>query len=99
MADLKYYDVIIKPIVTEKSMSTMGEKKYTFSVHPEATKNQIKEAVEKMFVGAKVEKVNTINQAGKTRRRGTTSGKTSKVKKAIVQLTADSAEIEIFSGL
>lgn len=99
MADLKYYDVILKPIVTEKSMNTMSEKKYTFSVHPDATKNQIKEAVEKMFTGAKVAKVNTINQDGKTRRRGATSGKTSKVKKAIVQLTADSAEIEIFSGL
>ncbi len=99
MADIKYYDVILKPIVTEKSMSTMGDKKYTFSVHPDATKNQIKEAVEKMFTGAKVANVNTINQDGKTRRRGATSGKTSKVKKAIVQLTADSAEIEIFSGL
>ncbi|HWT73376.1 MAG TPA: 50S ribosomal protein L23 [Mobilitalea sp.] len=99
MADLKYYDVILKPIVTEKSMSTMSEKKYTFSVNPAATKNQIKEAVEKMFTGAKVASVNTINQDGKTRRRGATSGKTSKVKKAIVQLTADSAEIEIFSGL
>jgi len=99
MADLKYYDVIIKPLVTEKSMSTMGEKKYSFSVHPSATKNQIKEAVEKMFAGTKVEKVNTMNLGGKTRRRGNTSGKTSKVKKAIVQLTADSAEIEIFSGL
>ena len=99
MADLKYYDVILKPIVTEKSMSTMGEKKYTFSVHPEATKNQIKEAVEKMFTGAKVEKVNTINMDGKTRRRGNIEGKTSKVKKAIVQLTEDCAEIEIFSGL
>lgn len=99
MADLKYYDVILKPIVTEKSMSTMADKKYTFSVRPEATKNQIKEAVEKMFTGAKVASVNTINQDGKTRRRGATSGKTSKVKKAIVQLTADSAEIEIFSGL
>ncbi|MDF2843350.1 MAG: Ribosomal protein [Herbinix sp.] len=99
MADIKYYDVILKPIVTEKSMSTMGEKKYSFSVHPDATKNQIKEAVEKMFTGAKVAKVNTINMDGKTRRRGATSGKTSKVKKAIVQLTADSAEIEIFSGL
>ncbi len=99
MADLKYYDVIIEPLVTEKSMSTMGEKKYTFSVHPEATKNQIKEAVEKMFAGTKVKKVNTINQEGKTRRRGYTSGKTPKIKKAIVQLTADSADIEIFSGL
>lgn len=99
MADLKYYDVILKPLVSEKSMSGLGEKKYTFSVHPEATKAQIKEAVEKMFVGAKVASVNTINVDGKTRRRGATSGKTSKVKKAIIQLAADSAEIEIFSGL
>jgi len=103
MADIKYYDVIIKPIITEKSMSTLGEKKYTFSVHPEATKNQIKEAVEKMFSGTKVAKVNTINQDGKIRRRNSggklVEGKSAKVKKAIVQLTEDSAEIEIFSGL
>jgi large subunit ribosomal protein L23 len=99
MADIKYYDVILKPIVTEKSMNSMSDKKYTFSVHPKATKNMIKEAVEKMFVGTKVEKINTMNLAGKTRRRGNTSGKTSKTKKAIVQLTTDSAEIEIFSGL
>ena len=99
MADLKYYDVILKPIVTEKSMNSMSEKKYAFSVHPDATKTQIKEAVEKMFAGTKVAKVNTINQDGKTRRRGMTYGKTAKTKKAIVQLTADSAEIEIFAGL
>ena len=99
MADLKYYDIILKPIVTEKAMAMMSDKKYTFSVNPDATKTQIKEAVEKMFAGAKVESVNTINLDGKTRRRGMTSGKTSKVKKAIVQLTADSKEIEIFSGL
>ena len=49
MADIRYYDVILKPIVTEKSMNAMGEKKYTFMVHPEANKSQIKEAVEKMF--------------------------------------------------
>ncbi len=99
MADLKYYDVILKPIVTEKSMNSMSEKKYSFSVHPDATKNQIKEAVEKMFAGTKVAKVNTMNLDGKTRRRGNVFGKTAKTKKAIVQLTADSAEIEIFSGL
>jgi large subunit ribosomal protein L23 len=99
MADLKYYDVILAPIVTEKSMNSMSEKKYAFSVHPEATKTQIKEAVEKMFAGTKVAKVNTMNQDGKTRRRGMTFGKTAKTKKAIVQLTADSAEIEIFAGL
>ena len=65
MADIKYYDVILKPVVTEKSMELMGEKKYTFLVHTEATKSQIKEAVEKMFAGAKVAKVNTMNNEGK----------------------------------
>ena len=99
MADIKYYDVILKPVVTEKSMNVMTEKKYTFLVHPEATKSQIKEAVEKMFTGAKVAKVNTMNLDGKNRRRGNVVGKTAKTKKAIVQLTADSADIEIFAGL
>ena len=99
MADIKYYDVILKPVVTEKSMAGMSEKKYSFLVHPDATKSQIKEAVEKMFDGAKVSKVNTMNMDGKTKRRGATSGKTSKTKKAIVQLTADSKDIEIFAGL
>ena len=77
----------------------MGEKKYTFLVHPEATKSQIKEAVEKMFEGTKVAKVNTMNMDGKTKRRGMTFGKTAKTKKAIVKLTADSKDIEIFAGL
>lgn len=99
MANIQYYDVILKPVVTEKSMSAMGEKKYTFLVHPEANKTMIKEAVEKMFEGTKVAKVNTMNQEGKTKRRGATSGKTAKTKKAIVQLTQESADIEIFSGL
>ena len=99
MAALQYYDVILKPVLTEKSMAGMGEKKYTFLVNPEANKTQIKEAVEKMFEGAKVAKVNTMNQDGKTKRRGMTYGKTAKTKKAIVTLTEDSKEIEIFSGL
>lgn len=99
MADLKYYDVILKPVITEKSMNAMGEKKYTFLVHTEATKNQIKEAVEKMFEGAKVASVNTMNQQGKKRRRGMVVGKTAKTKKAIVKLTEESADIEIFDGL
>ena len=84
MADLKYYDVILKPIVTEKSMNAMCERKYTFSVAPTATKTQIKEAVEKMFEGTKVAKVNTLNLDGKTKRRGMTFGKTAKTKKAFV---------------
>ena len=99
MADLKYYDVIQRPVLTEKSMNAMAEKKYTLLVHPDATKNQIADAVEKMFEGAKVAKVNTVNYDGKTKRRGATSGKTSKSKKAYVQLTAESADIELFEGL
>ena len=99
MANVQYYDVILKPVVTEKSMELMGEKKYTFLVHPEATKSQIKEAVEKMFDGTKVAKVNTMNCEGKNKRRGMVTGKTAKTKKAIVQLTADSKDIEIFAGL
>ena len=99
MANIQYYDVILKPVITEKSMNAMAEKKYTFLVHPEANKTMIKEAVEKMFEGTKVASVNTMNADGKTKRRGMKFGKTAKTKKAIVQLTADSKDIEIFSGL
>ena len=99
MADIRYYDVILKPIVTEKSMNAMGEKKYTFMVHPEANKSQIKEAVEKMFEGTKVKSVNTMNMDGKNKSRGMVVGKTAKSKKAIVALTEDSKDIEIFEGL
>ena len=99
MANVQYYDVILKPVITEKSMEDMSAKKYTFLVHPEANKTQIKEAVEKMFEGTKVANVNTMNLEGKTRRRGMTFGKTAAKKKAIVQLTEDSADIEIFTGL
>ena len=99
MADLKYYDVILKPVVTEKSMNIMADGKYTFLVHPDATKTQIKEAVEKMFDGTKVKSGNTLNIAGKTKRRGMTFGKTAKTKKAVVTLAEGSKEIEIFQGL
>ena len=73
MANIQYYDVILKPVVTEKSMELMADKKYTFLVHTEATKSQIKEAVEKMFNGTKVKSVNTMNLDGKNKRRGMTS--------------------------
>ena len=99
MANIQYYDVILKPVVTEKTMELMAEKKYTFLVHTEANKTQVKEAVEKMFNGTKVKSVNTMNLDGKTKRRGMTYGQTAKTKKAIVQLTEDSADIEIFEGL
>ena len=96
MASIQYYDVIIRPVITEKSMADMGEKKYTFLVHPEANKTQIKEAVEKMFDGTKVKSVNTINSNRKKKRRGMVVGKTAKTKKAIVALTEESKDIEIF---
>lgn|SRR5574344_306355 len=99
MANVQYYDVILKPVISEKSMNEMTSKKYTFLVHTDANKTMIKDAVEKMFEGTKVKSVNTMNLDGKNRRRGTTVGKTAKTKKAIVQLTEDSKDIEIFEGL
>ena len=99
MADIKYYDVILKPVITEKSMTQMADKKYTFLVHVDANKSQIKEAVEKMFEGTKVAKVNTMNCLGKNKRRGMVYGKTAQKKKAIVQLTEESADIQIFEEL
>ena len=99
MANIQYYDVILKPVITEKSMNAMADKEYTFFVHPEANKTMIKEAVEKMFEGTKVERVNTMNMDGKSKRRGMTVGKTAKRKKAIVKLTEDSKEIEVFGSL
>ncbi len=99
MASIQYYDVIIRPVITEKSMNQMSEKKYTFYVHPDANKTMIKDAVEKMFDGVKVKTVNTMNLQGKTKRRGLTYGKTAASKKAIVTLTEDSKEIEVFEGL
>ena len=97
MANIQYYDVILKPLVTEKSMNDMSENKYTFLVHPEANKTMIKEAVEKMFSGVKVKTVNTMNLEGKEKRRGYVYGRTAKKKKAIVTLAE--GEIEIFQGL
>ena len=99
MANVQYYDVILKPVVTEKSMAGMSEKKYTFLVHTDANKTMIKEAVERMFEGAKVKKVNTMNLDGQTKRRGRTVGQTAKMKKAVVQLTEDSKDIELFGSL
>ena len=99
MANIQYYDVILKPVITEKSMNMMADKKYTFFVHPEANKTMIKEAVERMFEGTKVAQVNTMNIPGTMKRRGLVMGRTAATKKAIVKLTEDSADIEIFSGL
>ncbi len=99
MANIQYYDVIIRPMITEKSMNEMSAKKYTFLVHPDANKTMIKNAVEKMFDGVRVKSVNTMNLQGKTKRRGNIYGKTAESKKAIVTLTEDSKDIEVFEGL
>ncbi len=101
MANIEYYDVIREPVVTEKTMNLMSEKKYTFLVHPDATKTMIREAVEKMFDGVRVESVHTMNCDGKKKRQSLAAayGRTSQTKKAVVKLTEDSADIEIFSGL
>ena len=99
MADIKYYDVLLAPVVSEKSMNLVSEKKYTFLVAPEANKIQIREAVEKMFEGTKVKSVHTMNLVGKKRRRGMIVGKTAMTIMAIVTLTEDSKDIEIFEGM
>jgi len=92
------YEIIIKPILSEKSYAGIEEKKYAFEVEKTATKLQIKAAVEKAF-GVDVASVNTVNVKGKRKRQGRTQGYTSDWKKAYVQLTANSKAIEFFDSL
>lgn len=92
------YDVLIRPIVTEATMTEIADKKYSFEVLPEATKPEIAAAVEKVF-GVKVEKVNVMNVKKKPKRLGVHSGYTKSWKKAVVTLKADSKTIEFFDGI
>ncbi len=91
-------DIILAPIITEKSMSGIADKKYTFKVAKDANKIEIAEAVAQLFK-VDVAKVNTINVRGKQKRMGRYSGYTAAWKKAIVTLKADSKPIEFFDGL
>lgn len=91
-------DIILKPVITEKSMDGLQAGKYTFKVATDANKTEIKSAVEKLF-GVKVAKVNTMNCTGRTKRVGRFVGKKSDWKKAIVTLTEDSKSIEFFDGM
>ena len=91
-------DIVIAPIITEKSMSVIADKKYTFKVATDANKVEIKNAVEKIF-GVKVDKVTTISVKGKEKRMGYNSGKTAAWKKAIVKLAPESKTIEFFDSL
>lgn len=95
---MKEFDVIIKPILSEKSYADIANKKYTFQVRLDANKTEIKKAVEKVF-GVKVEKVNTTIIRGKLKRQGKTQGYTSDYKKAYVTLSQDSKSIEFFDSL
>ena len=95
---LTSHDIIRKPVITEKTMTAMAENKYTFIVHINSNKSQIKRAVEEVF-GVKVASVQTIRTMGKTQRMGVHVGKRSDYKKAIVTLAADSKGIEFFEGL
>ncbi|MCI8407336.1 MAG: 50S ribosomal protein L23 [Oscillospiraceae bacterium] len=92
-------DIIIKPVITEKSMDGIANKKYTFRVDKGSNKIEIAKAVEALFPGTKVAKVNTLNVRGRLRRQGRTEGYTSSWKKAIVTLTEDSKGIEFFEGM
>ncbi|MDE7098863.1 MAG: 50S ribosomal protein L23 [Ruminococcus sp.] len=91
-------DIIIKPVITEKSMDELQTGKYTFKVAKDATKSEIKKAVEKLF-NVDVAKVTTMNVKGKMKRVGRYEGMTSSWKKAIVTLTPDSKTIEFFEGM
>lgn len=92
------YDVIIRPIITENSIDLADAKKYVFKVAKDANKTEVRKAVEEIF-GVSVAKVNIANVNGKTKRMGRTVGKTSSYKKAVVTLTADSKEIELFQNM
>ena len=93
------YDVIVKPIITEQSMEAADDKRYVFQVAIDATKIDIKRAVEEIF-GVKVDKVNTIRMQGKEKRQGAyPAGRRASWKKAMVKLTPDSKSIEFFEGM
>lgn len=92
------YDIIRRPVLTEKTYAGIQSKRYTFEVAPNATKTQVKEAVEKIF-SVKVEKVNIVNVHGKIKRQGRTEGLAGNYKKAIVQLSEDSKSIAFFDSL
>ena len=93
------YDIIKKPVLTEKSYAMMADKKFAFEVAINANKTEIKYAIEEIFEGVKVESVNTMRTEGKMKRQGRTMGRTPEVKKAIVTLKKDSKNIAFFEGM
>lgn len=94
---MELIDVIKRPVITEMSVEAMDEKKYTFEVDVRANKTLVKQAVESVF-GVKVKKVNIMNVKPKFKRMGKHAGYTKKRRKAIVQLTEESKDIQIFDA-
>ena len=93
------YDVILKPVISERSMELAPDKKYTFKVAVDANKTEIKNAIEEIFEGVEVKKVNVANYDGKLKRMGRNFGRRAAYKKAIITLSADSKPIEFFENL
>ena len=93
------HDVILRPVLTEASYDGFADKRYVFEVHPTANKTEIKLALESIFKGIKVDKVNTLRTLGKMKRQGRTAGRTPEIQKAYVTLTKDSKTIEFFEGM
>ncbi|MBP3541708.1 MAG: 50S ribosomal protein L23 [Clostridia bacterium] len=93
------HDVILRPVLTEASYEGFADKRYVFEVHPSANKTEIKLALESIFKGIKVDKVNTLRTLGKMKRQGRTQGRTPEIKKAYVTLAEDSKAIEFFEGM
>lgn len=96
---MNYHDIIIRPVLTEKTYDMIGAKTYTFIVDKRANKSEVKEAVEAVFPGVKVEKVNTVNRMGKLKRQGRSEGRRPATKKAYVTLKENSKGIEFFDSM
>jgi len=95
---MNVYDIVIRPVLTEKSYDRMPNKTYTFVVHNSANRTDVKIAIEQIF-GVKVQKVNIYRQMGKVKRRGVQVGRTPELKKAIVKLFSESKDIPFFEGM
>ena len=93
------HDIIIRPVLTEESYEGFADKRYVFVVRTDANKTEIKLALESVFKGIKVDKVNTVRTMGKIKKQGRTQGRTPEIKKAYVTLTEDSKPIEFFEGM
>lgn len=96
---MNYHDIIIRPVLTEKSYDMIGGKTYTFIVDKRANKTEVKQAIEAVFDGVKVDRVNIVNKLGKMKRQGRYEGRTASTKKAYVTLKENSKGIEFFDSM